>query len=553
MSKKTIRLLIILLISILAIFVLTTKSNAASMSVSASKSSVSPGGTFTVTVSVSNGAGSVNVSASNGSVSSGSAWLDNSSATFTCTAGSSGTTKISVSGNFADYTTGLDEATKYGSATVTIVQPSNNSGGSSNSGSSNGSNSGSNSSSKPTQSNNTKPATTANNDKVDEQKSSNAVLSTVEIKTEGVKISPEFSKDVLEYTINIPNEINEIDFGAVAEDEKSQVVVTGNTDLKVGENIVLIEVTAEDGTKQIYTIKVIKAREKLALKTLILKYEDENGEIKELKLDPAFISNIYEYSLSDILSYKISKIFVEATANLEDASIEITGNENLKPGENIITITIRIPKEVQEPKAEGEGIEGENQETEALLEDEVITYTIKVNKEQTPSAWQNFKDKISGILGMIGNWFNNNQKPLILGSLIVCILAMVGLSIYIVFDAKKYKMLMQKLGKVSELINLENEAEVETVGITEIKPEIISEKESIQVEEKAAVETVEEETDDIPEENAQSNVTEEDNSTLQANEKIDNILENIAKEKNVEFKEEPDDGGIFGRKRGRHF
>ena len=528
-NKNILKILMITLLIVLGTILLSTKCYAATMSVSASKSSVSPGETFTVTVSVSNGAGSVNLSASNGSVSSGSAWLDNSSQSFTCTAGSSGTTKISVSGNFADYSTGEDEATKYGSASVTIVQPSNNS--SSSGSSSSSSSSSSSKSSSSSSSSSTKKTTNNTQNNQEEEKSSNALLASISIKNEGVVITPEFANDVLEYTINIPNEINELDIIATPEDENATVEIKGNTDLKVGENSITIDVTAEDETKQIYTIKVIKAREKLALKTLVIKYEDENGEIKELVLTPEFISNIYEYSLGN-LSYKISKILIEATANLEGATIEISGNENLVAGENIITITVKIPKETQ-------NLENNNDEVEELAEsddvnpvdEEIITYTIKLNKEEAPSFWQRIKDKIKGFFGIIGNWFNNNQKPIVMYSLVGCIVAMLGLSIYIVFDIKKYKMLIDKLGKVSHLINLE--AKAENASTSEIKSNLSN--------------------NEIGKENDETFESVFEDNSVSENE---NIIENIAKKKNINYKQDRDDdlygNSLYGR-RGRHF
>ena len=458
---------LILLLACIFLMLLTVKVFAASISVSPSKSSISPGESFSVSITANGATGKASVSVQNGSVSSSSLWLE-PSGSVTVTAGSSGTVKISVSAVDMSDSAG-NEVSPSGSASVTIVQPSSSS---SSSGSSSGSSS--SSQSKSSSSSTTKKTTTTNTSTTkpveEEQKSNNALLASVVIENEGIVLIPGFAKDALEYTVNIPNEINELNITATPEDEKATVEIKGNTDLKVGENEITLDVTAEDGTKQIYTIKVIKSREKLALKTLILKYEDENGEIKELALNPAFISNIYEYAIDDILSYKIQKIFVETTANLEDATIEITGNENLSAGENIITITVKIPKEIQNIETDVQNIEKTNN-----TEDEVIVYTIKLNKEEVPSFWQKAKDKIKGLFGTITNWFNNNQRPIIMGSLILCIVAMIALSIYILADAKKYKLLLQKISKITEMNNLEVVKEENNFQTEEPKDNIIEE------------------------------------------------------------------------------
>ncbi len=460
MKTKILRNLFTLFFTVLIMFILSTKIQASSMSVSASKYTVSPGESFTVTVSVSNGAGSINVSASNGSVSSSSAWIDNSSASFTCTAGSSGSVKVSVTGNFADYTTGEDEATKYGSATVTIQSESSSSessGTSSNSGGSSNSSSTSNKSTNKSTTNNTTKKT-----ETEVKKSNDVTLSALSLELEGVTFEPEFAKDVLEYTVTVPNEITTFEVYATPSDSKASVEVAGNTDFQIGDNTLTIKVTAEDGTIQTYTIKVKREREKLALKTLVIKYEDENGNVFELPLNPSFISNIYEYTLEDI-SYKINKLLIECEANLEGVTIEMSGNEELKAGENIITITLTVPVE----------LDHELQEGEEKPEDEKIIYTIKVSKEETPTFWQKIKNKIKVIFGTISNWYNNNNKKIIVSSLGLCVAAMLGLSVYIVIDAKKYKVLLQKLNKVSEINSMKPET------INEISVEDNTESENI--------------------------------------------------------------------------
>ena len=103
------KIIYILLLVVSILFIMSVKSNAASLSISASKSTVTEGETFTVTITVSGGAGYVSASTSNGTGGLNSTFLDNTSTSFSCTAGSAGTLKISASGVIADYTTENDE------------------------------------------------------------------------------------------------------------------------------------------------------------------------------------------------------------------------------------------------------------------------------------------------------------------------------------------------------------------------------------------------------------------------------------------------------------
>ena len=426
------------------LFAMTIKSNAASLSISTSKSSVSPGESFTVTVNVSGGAGYVSATASNGSGSMGSTFLDNASKSFTCTAGSSGRVTISASGVIADYSTENDEQ-KSASKTVSIVQPNKNTGGNSNGGSSNGGNT----TRKPNTNNSTKPTETK-----EEKKSTDSTLSSLSI-AEGA-ITPEFNKDVKEYAITVPNEVTKLNITATPTDSKATVSVTEYEELKEGENIITISVTAEDGTtKTDYVIKATRQRKELALEKLIIKYTNQNGEVVEVPLTPEFISNIYEYSI-ETLEYWVKSLDIEALANIEGATIEISGADSLKEGENVITITVKN-KIIMEPQEEG---------AEPTEQEETKTYTIKFNKNAEPTIIGKISNWFKGIFGGVSTWYANNQEKAVFGALMFCIVALIGLSIYIVVDYKKYQELLVKIGKLNSLNNNEVTAINETENIT---------------------------------------------------------------------------------------
>lgn len=418
------KLVIILIFVCFVLMLMTIKSDAASLSISTSKSSVSPGGSFTVTVSVSGGAGKVSSSVSNGSGGK-TAFLDNGSYSFTCTAGRSGSVTISASGTIADYNT-EKESTKSASRIVKIVS---NSGGNSSSGSSSGKSS-SNSSSGGSSSGNyttTQPQQT--------EKSSDSSLSSLSVKDE--KISPKFNKDVKEYTLTIPYEKKEIDVKATTSDAKARVEIKGNKDLKEGENTVTVIVTAENGSISNYIIKVTRARVPLSLKSLIIKYENQNGELIEAPLNPEYEFNTLEYYLQD-LEYWVEKISIEAIPNIEGATVDIQGADTLQVGENTITIILKALEDSKNLK------EGEEPK------EETITYTIKVNKLQEPTTMTKIENWSKGVMGTISNWFGQNEEKVIIGALGVCNVALLGLSVYIVLDYRKYKDVIKEAKKVKK-------------------------------------------------------------------------------------------------------
>lgn len=448
MNKKILKSIIIIGIIGIMTLILTNTSDAASLSVKASKSSVSPGESFTVTVTLSDAAGPVTATVSGGSGSLAKEWLENSSKSFTCTAGSSGTVTITASGTVGDFATGND-VTVRNSTSVTIVvptpqpeptpdpKPSNN-----------------------TSNNNSSGNSSNNNTSTTPKKSDNSNLSSIQI-AEGV-ISPEFSKTVKEYTINVPYEVTKLSIAATPEHSKGTVTINGNDELKVGENLIEIIVTAEDSSTDKYTIKAIRAKQELSLQTLSIYYVNENGEKVELKLDPQFSFDVYSYSVNDILAHTIQSLSVEAKANAENAKVEIVGNDELKSGTNEITIKISVTDEA--------GLE------------EQKTYTITVQKEEEPvvvelTTIQKIQNFFGGFGSEITKWISSNFDKIITGMLLISTSAFVGLTIYFACDYKNYQKLLAKLASY----NKENLMERANVAL---KPENSTVEEVQNIEEK---------------------------------------------------------------------
>ena len=421
--KLQTRIKIILVLFTIFISIFAVKCLAVSISVRPSVSSIEPGKTFSVTVSGNDATGRVNISVTGGTASTSSIWIESNSQTVSITAGASGTVKINASGELSN---DVGDTDKYvtASASVTIIEPKQETSDPAVVDTKPAQNPGNTSAQKPAP---TKAS--------EEKKSSEASLK--ELIVEQGNITPEFSTDITEYTLTVPNEITALNITATPADDKANVTIEGNEDFIGGENKVTIKVIAEDGTTKVDIVNVTRKRTNLALLTLKVTYTDKDGNIQELELNPKFDASILEYNIGEI-SYLINSLNIEAIANIEGAVIEITGNENLQEGENKIIIKLTM-------KAEPAG-EGEEQE-----EDEVIIYTINLNKEKEPSFIEKVKDKIKGIFGGISTWYNNNQKPIVICSPCACLVFLLGLSVYIVADYQKYNKLVEKLVKLERI------------------------------------------------------------------------------------------------------
>ena len=220
------------------------------------------------------------------------------------------------------------------------------------------------------------------------EKSSDKALKTLVVTPEGLE--PEFSPEVTTYTLNVDKDTEKIDIKAAPNDSNAKVEITGNENLKDGDNIVKIVVTAQDETARTYTINVKKQENNsLGLTSLTI-----NG----YSLSPKFSSNVYEYKLN-ILDPKVTKLDITANANDENATVQISGNTDLKDGDNIVEIVV----------------------TSQDQSDKTI-YKITVNK--TPMA--------------AGTTKNTNGNAVYIG-IIVAILAIFAISVFVIKKNKNRK------------------------------------------------------------------------------------------------------------------
>lgn len=441
--------IVLILISLVMILIPNYVKAAGYFSLNKSSASITTGGTTTITVTTFDCEGKFTVSSSNTSVatvSTSSFWGDSKGTTITVTAKSAGTATITVTP--VDVTdTELNDITGAKTCKITVTapapkpdesKPSTNTGSTTNkpstgtttnkpttnTGSNNGSSGNSNTSTSKPSNNTTTPVV---------QKSSNSKLSSLQIE-EGV-IAPEFSSSVKEYSINVPNEVTKLSISAITDDSKATVKITGNEDLQVGENNIEVTVTAEDGTKTTYKILAKRAQPALNLQALTVAYVDENGASLELLLNPAFSFDIYEYSIDTIIPHTIDNIEIAGTANRENAKIEITGNEELKTGQNDITVKVTVTNEA--------GLE------------EQKTYIIKVEKEEAPvvvplTTMQKFQNWFGGIGSTTSAWITKNFDRIISGMLLIATAAFIGLTIYLAYDYKNYQKVLAKLAELNK-------------------------------------------------------------------------------------------------------
>ena len=212
----------------------------------------------------------------------------------------------------------------------------------------------SSSSSKSTVNSNKKDNTSVDNSK-STSKSKNANLSNLGIKPNDFK---GFSISKTSYDVTVPNDTDKVTVYATAQDKNATIKGNGIQNLKVGKNAINVVVTAEDGkTTKTYTINVTRedaqsnvnetasnttettlADDKTSLDEKTKNSDLKNLAIKGLSLAPEFSPDIYEYKVD--VTGDVSKLDIETEKANQNVSVDIAGNENLKEGENTITLLV---------------------------------------------------------------------------------------------------------------------------------------------------------------------------------------------------------------------
>lgn len=376
------------------------------------------------------------------------------------------------------------------------------------------------------------------------EKSSNANLSTLGVTPKEYDFSG-FSSSKTSYSVTIPNDVDRLNVAYKTANSKAKVKVTGNTDLEVGTNTIKVVVTAEDGkTTKTYTIKVTKLATEDEKPGNVIDDENNNSlyltslSLEGLVLTPEFASDIYSYTTTiDMDSNDMSKVKVNAVANNEDATVEITGNTNLVEGENLINIIVKAGNSTEQ-----------------------TVYQVTVNKISQAS------EVVSG--NLIDQLKNIKKEYLIIGGFILIVVIILIIIIVKAIRNRKYADEYDDEEEYADnnLYNYKNDndddnfnnfnntvsEEAETENIVEELFKKRRNGEELNKEEKETVEDIEQETDRIFNKPKQGS-TVEYNETEMEKEEQEETRDNTEKSEPEEPSEDYIEERKNKRKKGRHF
>lgn len=158
-----------------------------------------------------------------------------------------------------------------------------------------------------------------------------------ELRIDQAGITPQFDENIYEYYLTVSNDIDSLSVTAIAENSKDNIKITGNENLKEGLNKINIKVISEDKKQEKnYTIEVTKT-ENIELANTNL----ETLEIENVLLNPPFSVDETKYETE--IPNDQDSINILAISQNEKAKVKITGKDDLKVGNNLVTIVVTAP------------------------------------------------------------------------------------------------------------------------------------------------------------------------------------------------------------------
>ena len=211
--------------------------------------------------------------------------------------------------------------------------------------------------------------------------SSDATLKTLIL--DGYTLNPDFISDEELYSIKVPYNLTDLDVLAIPNISTSLVMISGNKRLKVGNNLVKIKVTAEDGTEKIYKVNVERLRDE---------FDDINAYLSNLVVSNGVLKEIFEkqkYLYNVEVESNIDSLDLSATTDDPTSTFEIIGNNNLKVGVNKVYIKVTSKDGIKK------------------------TYEINVAKKDVPDTTEYY---INSIKEFTVGLRDNNYKNIIINS-----------------------------------------------------------------------------------------------------------------------------------------
>lgn len=208
----------------------------------------------------------------------------------------------------------------------------------------------------------------------------------------GYAISPSFNPNTTSYKVTVSNDETNLDITAIVNDPKSKVTVTGNKNLSIGKNNIIVEVVAEDGSKRVYTIE---ATRKPAANIVVSTTKSSNANLKSISGVPGLIFSSDQTTYDIVVPFETTELDISALPVDPKAKVNITNSKlsNLEVGKTR-TVTIVVTAEDSSVKVYTINVKRSEYKSETDLKEFIVndkdlldddnndgTYDINVDKD----------------------------------------------------------------------------------------------------------------------------------------------------------------------------
>jgi len=145
-------------------------------------------------------------------------------------------------------------------------------------------------------------------------------------------LSPTFKDTTIYYDVYVDNSVNNLTLDIITEDKNASYEVIGNENFVIGENTVIVRVTAESGNTKDYVLNVIK--QEASTEDLLL----SDMEVVGQTISPDFSSYTYLYQLT--VPNRVSKISLTGTAVDAKHKVLGIGEYDLRVGKNAVALSV---------------------------------------------------------------------------------------------------------------------------------------------------------------------------------------------------------------------
>lgn len=155
-------------------------------------------------------------------------------------------------------------------------------------------------------------------------------LKSVNISDTNIRIK----KGVTEYSATVGRSVDSVLIAARTTDPKATLVGTGRKNLQIGKNTFEVVITSSKNTKTVYTFVITRSTEEL--ERVVLSSKLKTLRANNLSLDLSNDKRIFATGVKK----DDTSISINAAGESQTATIEITGNNNLKYGLNAVNIKV---------------------------------------------------------------------------------------------------------------------------------------------------------------------------------------------------------------------